>query len=69
MVDGLDQEVKDLIARRDAEIQAVREEEQRRTAEATAMANYGAGTPAITGLGLCERLCNAALSLLGIPYV
>ena len=69
VVDGLDQEVKDLIARRDAEIQAAREEEQRRAAEAAAMANYGAGTPAITGSGLRERLCNAALSLLGVPYV
>ena len=69
VVDGLDQEVKDLMAKRDAEIQAAREEEQRRAAEAAARASYAAGTPAITGSGLRERLCNAALSLLGVPYV
>ncbi|WP_148138345.1 C40 family peptidase [Olsenella sp. HMSC062G07] len=71
VVDGLDQDVKDLMAKRDAEIEAAREEEQRKAAAAAAAARQGqaSGTVAVVATGLREQLCNAALSLLGVPYV
>lgn len=76
LVDSLDQEVKDLMAKKAEEEEAARQEEIRKAQEAAAAAarakaaSAGAtGVPAIVGDDLRSSLVAAALSLLGKPYV
>ena len=78
LVNSLDGEVKDLMAKRDAEIQAAREEEERKAREAAARAAragsysaaYGAtGTSGTLDAATRQTIVQAALSLLGTPYV
>lgn len=62
VLDGLDQEIRDLIATHSAEIQASYQEELRAMTEAVEAAG-------LTDAPTRVALCSAALSLLGVPYV
>ena len=62
VLDGLDQEIRDLIATHSAEIQASYQEELRAMTEAVEAAE-------LTDAPTRVALCSAALSLLGVPYV
>lgn len=62
ILDGLDQEIRDLIATHSAEIQASYQEELRAMTEAVEAAGPADAPTRVA-------LCSAALSLLGVPYV